>query len=290
MNRDAAALACGSAADGLATRDVPAGGVTTRELLIWAALIFAANSAAQIWSAAVSSGTNHASWSAIELIVWGCAGKLVWRDPARRAARPHEIVVIVSVLAISVMLAANGAYAGSFVIGLMTLYGRGWSPDQRRFGLILVSIVTYRLVSKLVVTFLADIILQLDTAVAGIALSLVVPGSTWSTNTIQPPHGIGITVAMACSSFANLSLVSLCYTGIAMLDRAIWSMRNCTAIAGVWLVVIVANTVRLVLMARSLDAYEYWHNGNGSDLFGIGMSMVTMVCCSLGSKWANSRP
>ena len=154
--------------------------------------------------------------------------------------------------------------------------------------MILFAIAAYRIAAKLLLVLFADVILRLDTAVAGVMLAWVVPGSTWSGTELHPPGGVGITVAMACSSFANLSLVCLCYTSIAVLDGARHSRRNFAAMVGVCLVIIALNTLRLLLMARSLDAYEYWHFGPGSQIFGVGMSAVAVALSSLGSRWANA--
>lgn len=275
---------------------MPSGGVDTavaigpmssRELLAWVAILSAAARLSAIISTELAAGTDRASWSMIELIVWGCAFALLIRDKYATALTARQAWAVGPLLGLTMMLSGNLLYVCLLLIGAVVVRGNGWSYDQRRFGVILMAIGLYRIGSRLVVLLFGDVILRMDTALAGVLMTAYVPGSTWSDNHITPPNDVGITVGMACSSFANLSLVSLCYTSIAILDGATWTRRNLASIAAVWLAIILLNTVRLVLMARSLAAYEYWHNGAGAEIFGVGLSLMTVALCSIGSRWAN---
>lgn len=272
---------------GLAERLARFSELTTREVLIWVALLSGAVRFGNIVTNELAAGTDRASWSMIEIIVWGCALALLLRDKQSAPVSTAQMWAVLPLLGLSMMMSGTMLYIGLMLIGAVVVYGRDWSGNQRRFGVILIAIGLYRIGSRLVVLLLGDVLLRLDTALAGVMMASLVPGSSWSDNHITPPNDVGITVGMACSSFANLSLVSLCYTSIAILDGARWTRRNGFAVAGVWLAIILLNTVRLVLMARSLGAYEYWHNGAGADMFGVGLSLVTVALCSLGSRWAN---
>jgi hypothetical protein len=272
---------------GLAERLARFSELTTREVLIWVALLSGAVRFGNIVTNELAAGTDRASWSMIEIIVWGCALALLLRDKLSVPVSTAQMWCVLPLLGLSMMMSGTMLYIGLMLIGAVVVYGRDWSGNQRRFGVILIAIGLYRIGSRLVVLLLGDVLLRLDTALAGVMMVSLVPGSSWSDNHITPPNDVGITVGMACSSFANLSLVSLCYTSIAILDGARWTRRNGLAVAGVWLAIILLNTVRLVLMARSLGAYEYWHNGPGADMFGVGLSLVTVALCSLGSRWAN---
>lgn len=265
------------------------GTISTRELLVWAVILFGGESLVRSVAGMAGSGIGSGSWTVIDLIVWGCVIILTWRDDGIHAARPGQTSLVVAIMAASTVLSGNLAYGPLLFIGVIAALGDGWSENERRAGVIMMAIGVYRVLSKLIVMLFADTILRADTAIAGLLITVLVPGSSWTGNTIRPPHDVGITVAMACSSFANLSLVSLCYTSIAVLDGGVISRRNFFAVGGVWLAVISLNTVRLVLMARSLDAYNYWHFGTGATLFGVTISAVTAAMCSFGSKWANAR-
>lgn len=264
--------------------------MTTREILLWVVALFGAMSLFGLVARLNTTGLSPASLSAIELIAWGCATTLLLRDTPRPAATPRQALAVLLPLAFSALVSGHIAYLGLFVIGAHLLWGIGWSDNQRRFGVIVFAIALFRVVAKITMVLFADLALRLDTAAAGILLSWFVPGSTWSGTEMHPPGQVGITVAMACSSFTNLSLVCLCYTSIAILDGAHRSWRNLVAMAGVCLSIIALNTLRLLLMARSLDAYEYWHFGLGSQEFGVGMTACAVTLSSLGSRWANPRP
>lgn len=261
--------------------------MTTRELLCWVALLFGGDSLARGLLGSGGNGIGTGSWSIIDIIVWGCGVLLLMRDGRRQPISAGQLAMILPCMAIAPLMAGNVVYGIVLLLGVIVANGRGWSANERRFGMILIAIGACRVLSKLTVMLFADWILRADTALAGMLMAAVVPGSSWTANTIRPPNDVGITVAMACSSFANLSLVSLCYTSIALLDGAVLSLRNAVAIGSVCLAVIMLNTLRLVLMARSLAAYAYWHDGPGATAFGVILSLVTVAMCSLGSRWAN---
>jgi len=282
-------IAVKGAPDGASGAILRPTGLTTQEGLIWVAVLFLASAATTIGVAALSGVAGRASLSAVELIAWGCALQIVLREKGRVASPPLQTGIMLLVAIAAALGGGKLVYAGAFVIGVLTIWGRGWSPAERRFGLIFLAVATYRVLPKVILVMFGDLILRLDTAAAGVLLTFVVPGSTWSGTLIRPPHDIGITVAIGCSSFANLSLVTLCYTSMALLDGARWSRRNVGALLGVYLVVIGLNTWRLMLMARSIPAYEYWHNGAGAEIFGVGLSLATVGLCSVGSRWANAR-
>lgn len=289
MNGAVAYVPGGLAVEDLPQTGLPRSGLTSREVLIWVAVLFGASAASTIGVAALSGVAGKASLSAVELIAWGCALQIMVREKGRESAPALQAGVMLLVAVAAALGGGKLVYPAALVIGALVTWARGWSRAERRFGLIFLAVATYRLLPKVILVVFGDLILRLDTAAAGILLTFVEPGSTWSGDVIRPPNDIGITVAIGCSSFANLSLVTLCYTSMALLDDARWSRRNVAAIFGVYLVVIALNTWRLMLMARSLAAYEYWHNGSGAEIFGVGLSLATVGLCSVGSRWANAR-
>ena len=265
--------------------------ITTRELVCWAALLFAAAQAADLLHVEPGGtiGGNLSAMDAIGLIAWGSAALLLWRDrDGATPARPWQIGVLLALAAGGALATGRGMFAALSVAGLVIALGGGWSANQRRAGAILFGIGFQKLGAKAIAMLLADVILKLDTAAAGTALQLLVPGTTWSGTVIKPPHDVGIVVQMPCSSFANLSLICLCYTSLAALDGARWSRRNLMAVAAICVVMVLLNTVRMMLMARSLPAYKYWHEGDGNTMFAILMSIAAVTLCSMGSRWANA--
>jgi hypothetical protein len=153
----------------------------------------------------------------------------------------------------------------------------------------MLAIATQGFSAKWAAILLESPILSFDTALAGVVMQWVTPGSTWAGHSLRPPGGVGVTLYLACSSFANLSLVWLCFASLAALDGVWRAGRAAAAVAGVSLVVFAANTLRIVLMAQSLRMYEYWHYGPGGQMLALALSATTVALCSLGSRWAAAR-
>lgn len=265
-------------------------GLTTRELAAWACGLFAlARLADLIGPHGGSLGRSLDLTDAIGLTAWGCAALLLWRDRQTNPAGRLQTLAVVALLLAGALAPGKIGYVPLLAVGLYLGVGRRWSPDERRVGVILFATGAQRLVSKMVAVLFADPILRLDTALTGTLMQIVVPGSRWSGHVIKPPDSVGITVFMSCSSFANLSLVCLCYTSLSALDGGRLSWRNLLALAAVCASIVVLNMVRLLLIARSLPMFAYWHDGVGSQIFAVVMSVTAVVGCSLGSRWANAR-
>lgn len=265
--------------------------LSRRELVGWAVLLFAFAQLADLLQFEMGDAAegNRQVMDAIALIAWGAVAAMLWRDRADAPARSWQVATMLLLAGVGAVATGRAMFVPLGVAGLVLVLGKGWSPGQRGAGIILFAMAFQKLGAKAIAMLLADPILRLDTAAAGAALRLIVPGTTWSGTMIKPPHDVGVMVQMPCSSFSNLSLVCLCYTSLAVLDGARSSRRNLLAVAAACLVVAALNTVRLLLMARSLATFQFWHEGAGNDLFAVTMSIAAVVLSSLGSRWANRR-
>jgi exosortase/archaeosortase family protein len=265
--------------------------LSTRELLCWAVAMFAAvslSSVAKLWWAAPAQIAGV--FNAIELIAWGCALLLILRDPERGAAATGFQIGAVAVLAGCALLGPGRSGVIALApLGLLILFGGGWSEGQRRAGAVFVAIGLQRLLGTAIPVLAGDVLLRLDTAAAGMLMQLVVPGTTWSDNILKPPGDVGVTVYMACSSFSNLSYTILCFVSLYALDTGRWSRRASLALAAICVGIIALNTARLVFTARSLEGFVYWHEGEGSTIFGLVLTVVTVSACSVGARWAADR-
>lgn len=262
--------------------------LSTRELLWWICAFFAVATVCMVVRKALD-GTPlwGLVFNAVEIIAWGCAFLLIRRDQDARPATTGQVCAVVMTLVCAMVLPGRFGTLALLPIGLVIMLGRGWSDGQRRAGTIFVAIAAQRLVSRIIPVLFGDIILKLDTAAAGVMMQVFVPGSSWSGNLLKPPGDVGVTVMMACSSFANLSSVMLCFVSLNALDGGRPSRRALLATLIVSLVVIALNTVRLIAIARSLESYHYWHDGAGSQIFAIAMTVLTIGLCSGLSRWAS---
>jgi hypothetical protein len=264
------------------------GVLTSRELLGWVVAFFAVCSLCfAVGEARSTSGASNLVIQFVNLIAWACALLLILRDPARRAASASQIVTVIVLIGGALFSPGRFGILALLPLGLAMMAGRDWSGEQRRAGAIFVAIAMQRLLGRIVPILFGDAILKADTAAAGVAMRLLMPGSTWTGNVLKPPHDVGVVVGMPCSSFANLSFVMLCFVSLYAVDRGRASWRATAAVAGVCLVVILANTGRLILTARSLESYSYWHDGAGQHIFGFMLTVLTIALCSLSSRWAS---
>lgn len=261
--------------------------LTTRELLAWVSVFFGAIAATPTLH--LGGGVAQPRYEPIDaicLIAWGCVALLLTRDQHIEPASTRQVSTMLLICAAAVPLAGVAYNCALTAAGLAVVLSSGWSVRQQRAAGVLLAIATARLWSKVIALLFSGVILRLDTAAAGLAMRAALPGSSWSGNRLFSTGGPGVTVAMGCSSFANLSLVCLCFTSLAALDGARADCRSALALAGACGAIVLLNTVRLLLMARSLAAFDYWHNGTGAQVFGIGMSATAVLLCSAGARWA----
>jgi exosortase/archaeosortase family protein len=261
--------------------------MSTRELLCWMVAFFAMANAARRFQYGAHAFVFVLD--GVELIAWGCALLLIVRDKEPARASSQQIGSLVGLGAFVILLPSASAMTLALIpFGLFVSFGRGWTSAQHRAGFVFLSLAAQRLMGKIVPILFGDTILRLDTAVAGTFMRLFVPGSTWTGNVLKPPHDVGVVVGMPCSSFANLSLVMLCFVSLYAVDGGRPSRRAAAAVAGVCLLVVLVNTVRLVATAHSLESYKYWHDGAGAEIFSLFLTVLTITLCSISSRWASA--
>jgi hypothetical protein len=126
-------------------------------------------------------------------------------------------------------------------------------------------------------------LLHAETAVVGMVLEAVRPGTVWQDNIITGPSGYGIVVYTGCSVFHNLSIAILCSVTISRLHHQYWQNRDLATGGVVAATMILLNLVRLCLMAWNVDLYRYWHEGMGAEIFAIGASVTTLMISLYGA-------
>jgi hypothetical protein len=269
--------------------------MTRREWLCWVATVFMGVEAGRLASAAAAlSGATDSPFNAVRLIAWGCVVLLLRRPvPAVPIGGGMSLALLAGMALLLLPLDRALFNFAAWVLlsgaALLVLLARDWESTERRAAAVMLAIAAQGFLAKWLAILFESPILAFDTALAGKFMRWVTPGSVWAGHAIRPPGGVGVTLYLACSSFANLSLVWLCFVSLAALDGVARRVRALTVIAGVSLVVIVVNTMRIVLMAQSLSMYEYWHYGRGGQTLALALSITTVALCSLGSRWAAPR-
>ena len=86
---------------------------------------------------------------------------------------------------------------------------------------------------------------------------------------IHSNNGIKFQMIGGCSVFSNVSFAFLGYAAIKGFLRSRINAHDWIIVAILLIALIVGNSVRIGLMTFSMEAYEYWHNGDGAVVFGL---------------------
>ncbi|HET7085324.1 MAG TPA: archaeosortase/exosortase family protein [Rhizomicrobium sp.] len=93
-----------------------------------------------------------------------------------------------------------------------------------------------------------------------------------------------IVVYDACTSFHNVSVALLAFVSITKLSRLDWNAGDLVTAAGLILVTVMMNSLRLFLMASSAPGQlEFWHTGMGSQAINASLSALIAILCLHGA-------
>jgi hypothetical protein len=125
-----------------------------------------------------------------------------------------------------------------------------------------------------VISVIAPWLLPIEAALGFAAASLF--GSfTLLGNAIVRANGYSIVVYSQCSSFANTIVACFIWLSLIKIQRAEIQPAHVRVLAVVLGAIILFNTIRLALMARSFDSYVFWHDGPGATMFST--TLLTIV-------------
>ena len=213
-------------------------------------------------------GLCVAAWRAIRL-----------RSPSLRADALAAICVIAA------------AFLGWEVIAVFAasafLYFRNRSSiDDRAAAAVTAAVGMQALIAPFIFMKLSGYLLPLDAAAAGGLLKVFVPLSSFHGTFIWGPSGHSVNVLAGCSSFHNLSLASLCWVTITMMQRPYWTWRDPLIFATAAALQIVCNVARLTLVSANLAMYHFWHQGLGTHIFAAAATSSAIVISYYGARWA----
>jgi hypothetical protein len=176
----------------------------------------------------------------------------------------------------STLLIASSGFAG-FSITLFALYlvFRADSDlNGKAAGTVAAAVAVQALWAPMIFSKLSFLFLEIDAGVVGSLISLIIPGASWSGTVVTTPSGHDVVITVACASFHNLSLASLCWVTLTMLHRPYWARNDIyTGLVAV-LIQFGFNIWRLTFVCFSAPMYEFWHEGIGKHIF----SAVATAC------------
>lgn len=228
--------------------------------------------------------------SAFQLLAWFAVFRLLVRDPSTVAAAYQDIAVFGTLGIANVVLGAINVMPTQRVIWIVAtlaaIYIFLTSAKQsyaRAAATVLLALCAQSLWGPLFFSLFALDLLRGDAILVGTILDATRSGFTWHDNIIAT-QGHTIEIYAACSSFHNVSLALLCWVTLTKLSRPTWVSSDFIFGAAVCVVMIVANVTRLYVEALNHASWDYWHNGFGTHIYQVGVS-VTILLISL---WGSS--
>ncbi|MBI1385187.1 MAG: hypothetical protein GC150_09775 [Rhizobiales bacterium] len=203
---------------------------------------------------------------------------------ARGAGAPPERFGWAEVMVGLALLVPSSAASWGVVLaygGLASFRARG---EARHAYLLLSALAVAALWSSLGVKLLAGPLTAFDAGLVGWLLEVcgTAPVVTGHVVTVAGDHRLIVLSACSSLAYAPQALVAVC--AVALMGGRPHASRLLTAIAGVTLLLILANTARLAVMALSAEQYAFAHGPIGANLFD-GL----MVFSAIAAGWWSSR-
>lgn len=201
------------------------------------------------------------------------------------AATPVDIGFGLFVALLNMAPPHLGVWMAGTVTGLYLIVAHRQDRNLPAAGAVLIALAFNTYWGPKLFDFLADPLLRADASIVGTLLSLTQPDMGWKGTIIGNLQGHSVLVFAPCSSFHNISLGLLCWVAVTKLFRVAWVRGDLAIGLLVCLSVVVLNTIRLYLMALSLENYQYWHFGWGNEI----MAWATTATVLTISLWGALR-
>ncbi len=267
-------------------RDLP-----RRDLFIWVCAIIFLN---QLFSSlkGMPSALLENQLSALgsvgvfQIIAWFATFRLLALSDPRPVAQLRDYLIAVTLCCLLFIPMSRMIWIAALSVGIFGwLFNRG-DPKLRAAGVVLTAISVQEYWGHIFFQLVARPLLRAETAVVGTMLQVVRAGTVWRDNVITGPSGHGIVVYDPCSSFHNLSLAALCWVSVHSFRDQSWQVRDFVIACVVCVTIVLFNVTRLCLMAWDADLYQYWHDGDGAQIFNIGASTTILLISLYGSRSA----
>lgn len=219
-----------------------------------------------------------------QAFAWYAAFRLMAASNPAPVAQLSDILILLALCALLLFPTTWIIWADLLFVAILG-WGRGRGDQKLRAASIVLAALSFQQFWGRVVFGLFTLpLLRAETAVVGTILQALRTGTVWSDNVITGPSGHGIVVYTACSAFHNLSLAMLCWLAVSQLKSQDWNIRDLLTGWTVGVITIVCNVVRLCLMAWNPNLYDYWHSGEGAEIFSTGVSVVILFLSLYGSR------
>ena len=262
-----------------------------RNVFIWAAAILFSNHlvgvARGMWPG--SAGELISGLCAVgvfQYLAWYAIFRLLGASSPIPVAKQKDVLVIVALCLLMFFPNSKMIWIAAIGVAVYLLICSRGDLSMRAAGMVLAALSVQEFWGHIVFQLITMPLLRAETAVVGTMLQLTRGGMMWYDNIITTQRGHGIVLYPYCSSFHNLSLALLCWVSLTRLRYLKWRRHDFVLGGLVACMVILMNTTRLYLMALDADAYHFWHDGTGSNIFEVGATVSVLLLTVYGSRLA----
>lgn len=260
-----------------------AGSLGRREIFFWLVIGLFANQALQLVDtqsfqafAASLATQNYIYWLACYAVIH----RLSLSDNAAGATRLD--LAVAAMLGVAILLSSLLPYR--VAIGLLAtvlagyiLMTSGWDRNLKAAGAVLLALSGQLVWGPVLFQFFTPQLLHVDAALVGEILTSLRPDIVWTGTSFQGPAGHSIALVGGCSSFNNVSTAVLACVTIAMLTRTEWVRRDLAAVVIACTAMILINVLRICLLGWNAALHQFWHDGAGVQILGIGETLVVLA-------------
>ena len=260
-----------------------------RDIFIWAAVILFLNylfgTLKEMPAASPAELlTNFGAIGIFQYLAWYVIFRLLLASDRAPAAHPRDFLVVAA-LCLPVFLPTSKTVwiAATGIAIYLSLFNAG-DLKLRAAGIVLAALSVQELWGHILFNLITMPLLRAETAVVGMLMEAIRPGTAWHDNMVSAPSGFGIVIINSCSSFHNLSLALLCWVTISRMWHLTWRGRDFMFGAVIGVTMILFNVTRICLMSWDPAFYHYWHDGLGAEIFAIGASMTILLLSLCGAR------
>jgi hypothetical protein len=152
-------------------------------------------------------------------------------------------------------------------------------------GQLLLALASFQYFARLIFDLIAPYALWLETIAVAALLS---PFGEFSRDgfEIVGRNGLTIFIEPPCSAFHNVSVAAIIWLGLIKIERLHFKRSDWWALAAMIGATILVNTMRIALMAQSLNMLRYWHDGAGVTIVTVVMLVSVLAISLLARAWS----
>jgi len=214
-----------------------------------------------------------------QLLAWGVAFYLLGQLGPAREPKRSDIAGAIVVCLIGSLNSAVGLAA----LSLFLLVTAGGDVRRRAVATVFGALFAQQAIVPILFALIVSELIKFDAMLVGTAVKLTITGASWQNNIIAVPSGHAVEIGVPCCSFRNVSLAALSWVALTKLERPEWRRLDLVVLATAAGFQILANTVRLYLIALSPEMYLYWHSGLGARIFAVGASAAAVLISVYGA-------